>query len=108
MPSSYSLPQLMEKEINALVKAGYYSSKSDVVKDALRAFIESRRNLRIAAAVELYKGGEVTLGKAAEMADLGIIEFKDRLKELGVKRVLVAESASKMDKKISRLQRKYG
>jgi Arc/MetJ-type ribon-helix-helix transcriptional regulator len=79
MPSSYNLPELVKKEIDALVKAGYYSSKSDVVKDALRTFLSTKKNLRLAAAVELYKREEISLGKAAEIADVGIVEFKEIL-----------------------------
>ena|SRR2546426_3506761 len=88
MPSSYNLPELVKKEIDALVKAGYYSSKSDVVKDALRTFLSEKKNLRTAAAVELYKRDEVSLGKAAEIADMGIVEFKEVLANQGYKRVL--------------------
>lgn len=88
MPSSYNLPELVKKEIDALVKAGYYSSKSDVVKDALRTFLSEKKNLRLAAAVELYKRGEVSLGKAAEIADVGTVEFKEVLASQGYKRVL--------------------
>jgi Arc/MetJ-type ribon-helix-helix transcriptional regulator len=93
MPSSYNLPELVKKEIGALVKAGYYSSKSDVVKDALRSFLYSKRNLRLAAAVELYKDGELTLGKAAEIADVGIIEFKEILANLGYKRTITTSKS---------------
>ena len=88
MPSSYNLPEIVKKEIDALVKAGYYSSKSDVVKDALRTFLSEKKNLRTAAAVELYKRDEVSLGKAAEIADMGIVEFKEVLASQGYKRVL--------------------
>ena len=68
MPSSYNLPEIVKKEIDALVRAGYYSSKSDVVKDALRTFLAKKENMRVAAAAELYKQEEVSLGKAAEMS----------------------------------------
>jgi len=107
MPSSYNLPELMKKEIDALVKAGYYSSKSDVVKDALRIFLYEKKSLRIAAAIELYKNGEVTLGKAAEIADISIEEFKERLKESNIKRVIEVESAGKMDRDIAKMKRKH-
>jgi len=107
MPSSYNLPEIVKMEIDALVRAGYYSSKSDVVKDALRTFLDKKENMRVAAAAELYKQSEVSLGKAAEIADMGIAEFKERLAELGVTRVIKAESAKKIDRELARLQRKY-
>ncbi|MDG6996440.1 MAG: UPF0175 family protein [Nitrososphaerota archaeon] len=108
MPSSYNLPEILKKEIDALVRAGYYSSKSDVVKDALRTFLEKKANMRAAAAVELYKQGEVSVGKAAEIAEMGIVEFKEQLAELGVTRVIRAEGAKKMDRELARIQRKHG
>ena len=108
MPSSYNLPEIVKKEIDALVRAGYYSSKSDVVKDALRTFLEKKQSMRIAAAVELYKQEEISLGKAAEIADIGIVEFKERLAELGFTRLVKADSARKMDKDLAKMQRKYG
>ena len=107
MPSSYNLPELIKKEIDALVKAGYYSSKSDVVKDALRIFLSKKKNLRLAAAVELYKRNEVSLGKAAEIADVGIVEFKERLAELDITRVIRGESAKNMDRELDRITKKF-
>jgi predicted HTH domain antitoxin len=83
----------MKKEIGALVRAGYYTSKSDVVRDALRSFLCSKKKLRIAAAVELYKDGEVTLGKAAEIAGLRIIDFKELLVNLGYKRTITTSKS---------------
>ena len=47
MVSSFSLPKVVEAEIEAVVKAGYYSSKSEVVKDALRLLFETRKELKI-------------------------------------------------------------
>ncbi len=90
MPSSYNLAELDKKRIDALVKSGFYSSKSDVVKDALRYMFEHKKNLNIAAAVEMYKHGEISLGKAAEIADMGIIEFKEGLTSHGYKRIVRA------------------
>ncbi len=36
MPSSYNLSEIDKKKIDALVRSGFYSSKSDVVRDAGR------------------------------------------------------------------------
>lgn len=108
MVKAFSLPKLMEEEIDMLVKSGYYSSKSDVVKDALRIMIRSRPELRIAVAVELFKEGKVSIGKAAEIAGMTVIEFKDALKDRRIKRVIKAEKTKEMDKAIAKIKRKYG
>jgi predicted HTH domain antitoxin len=108
MPSSYNLSEIDKKKIDALVKAGYYSSKSDVVKDAIRTFLHSKKNLSIAAAIEMYKKGEITLGKAAEIANMSIVAFKEILKDYGIKRVIDSENASKMDREIERIKRRFG
>lgn len=85
MPSSYSIPRLYESEIKALVRAGYYSSKSDVVKDAIRHLLETKSNLKLAAAIQMYITKEVSLSKGAEIAGLTLIEFKEILKDRGIK-----------------------
>lgn len=85
MPSAYSIPQIYEQEIEAVVDAGYYSNKSEVVRDALRMLFEVKAQLRLAAAVELYKKEKVTLSRGAEIAGLNFFEFKDILIDRGVK-----------------------
>jgi Arc/MetJ-type ribon-helix-helix transcriptional regulator len=106
MPSSYNIPELDKKKIDALVKSGFYSSKSDVVKDALRYMFEHKKPLGIAAAVELYRHGEVSLGKAAEIAGIGIIEFKESLASHGYKRILAVtkKDIKKADKLLEKLK----
>jgi len=85
---TFSLPEMISSEISALVKAGFYSSKSDVAKDALRCLFEHKPHLRITAAVELYNSGEVSLGKAAEIAEMSTPDFKEALAERGVVRII--------------------
>jgi predicted HTH domain antitoxin len=100
--SRFSLPKIVEAEIEAVVKAGYYSSKSEVVKDALELLFETRKELRIASAVEMYKNGDISLGKAAEIAGVMIVEFKELLASRGIYRELEAD-LQKMDEKIRSL-----
>jgi putative addiction module CopG family antidote len=100
MVSSFSLPKIVEAEIEAVIRAGYYSSKSEVVKDALRLLFETRKELKIASAVEMYINGEISLGKAAEIAGVSVIEFKEILASRGIYRELEAGSTEKMDKKL--------
>ena len=85
---AFSVSELMKDEISALVKSGIYSSKSDVAKDAFRCLLEHKPELKINAAIEMYREEKVSLGRAAEIAGLVLLEFKDVLKERGVKIVL--------------------
>lgn len=104
MPSSYSLPKLMEDEIDALIEAGYYSSKSDVVKDAVRELLDSKKNLRTAAAVEMYRKGRISIGRAAEVAEMSLPDFKEALKDRGIK--IVLKHDSRMMKNADRIMKK--
>jgi len=106
MPSSYNLPEIDKKKIDALVKSGFYSSKSDVVKDALRYMLEHKKTLSVAAAVELYKSGEVSLGKASEIAGIGLVEFKEILASYSHKRLLTVtkKGMKKADELLEKLK----
>ena len=83
---TFSLPEVMSSEISALVRAGFYSSKSDVAKDALRCLFENKPKLKISAAVEMYKEGDISIGRAAEIAEVSTSDFKELLVERGLKR----------------------
>lgn len=49
----------MEREIEALIRAGYYSSISETAKDAFRTLLDTKPALKLASAIELYKSEEV-------------------------------------------------
>jgi len=101
LPSTYSIPKIFEDEIEAVVDAGYYSSKSDVVRDALRLLFDTKSNLKLSAAIEMYKKGKVTLGKAAEIAGMNSISFKEILSDRGIVIEIPVDHPEKMDKRAS-------
>ncbi|MBS3176672.1 UPF0175 family protein [Candidatus Woesearchaeota archaeon] len=105
MPSAFSIPKVYEQEIEAVIVAGYYSNKSEVVRDALRNLFEEKTNLRLAAAVEMYKGNEVTLSKGAEIACLNILEFKDLLHDRGIKIRAPKESRAEIARGVYSIKR---
>ncbi len=87
MPSksvSISIPELMNNEINTLVKTGEYSSKSDVIRDAFRTFLRKNPEKKLRIAIELYKEGKVSLMRAAEIAEIDSESFKQELKDRGI------------------------
>jgi len=92
----------IEKKVKALVDAGCYSSESEVIKEAIASLFRENIELKIAVAIELYKKGEVSLSKAAEIAGMTTIEFKEILGKRGVIREIEARPAKEMDRKLKR------
>ena len=85
MPSAYLIPKIYEEGIEGVIEAGYYSNKSEVVRDALRLFFEQKQTLRTMAAIEMFRKRKVSLARAAELAGVTSIEFKEMLAERGIK-----------------------
>lgn len=69
----------LEDELNAVVQAGAYASKEEVIRHALDVLLAAHPALRINTAVELYRQGTVTLERAAEIAALDMEALKDQL-----------------------------
>ena len=92
----------IEKKVKALVDAGYYLSESEVIKDAIMSLFRENVELKVAVAIELYRKGEVSLSKAAEIAGMTTIEFKEILGKRGFIREVEARPAEEMDKKLER------
>lgn len=83
--TSFSLTPMMREEMKALMKSGEYSSRSDIIRDAFRVFLENKPNKRMLIAVELYRKGEISLTRGAEIAGLDVERFKEVLKDRGIK-----------------------
>jgi len=82
--ATFSISEVQSLEIEALVKAGQYTSKSDVAKDALRCLFQHNPALKINAAIQLYKENKVSIGRAAEIAHINTIDFKEILIDRGI------------------------
>ena len=73
-------------EVNELlVSIGKYPNKEELMKDALRALIRAKPELKRDVAIELYKKREISLARAAEICGLNIEEFKELLKERNIR-----------------------
>lgn len=79
-----NLSGIMKKEMDALVRSGLYIDEDEVSRDAFRVLLGVRPNLKIEAAVQLYKDEEVSFGKAAEISGVSSVEFKDILADRGI------------------------
>lgn len=74
-----------EEEINSLIRTKSYASKDEVISDALRALLVLKPGLKVEIAVDLYKTGRVSLGKAADIAGMSLEEFKEILASRSIK-----------------------
>ena len=95
---------IQELELNALVKAGIFRSKTEAVKEALRLLFTTRPQLSVEAAVQLYREGEVTLGRAAEIAGITRWEFETLLADRGIARSVTSDPAEELEHQVERLQ----
>ena len=79
------MSSVISKGADALVRGRVYSTKKELFEDALRTFFEFRKDMRIAAVVEMYKTEEMSISKAAELAGVNTEEMKDFLAKSGIK-----------------------
>ena len=83
-----------DMELAALIKAGIFRSKREAVAEALRLMFATRPQLRLEAAIQLFKDEAITLGRAAELAGLTRWEFETILADRGIARVLACDPAA--------------
>jgi len=96
---------VQELELNALVKAGVFSSKGEAVREALRLLFATRPQLSVEAAIHLYKTGEATLGRAAEIAGLTRWEFETLLVDREIERAVTCDPVEDLERQAERLRR---
>jgi len=77
---------LIKKEIRIIPGTGLYKSGNEFVKDAMNTLLAARKDVRVAIACELYKRGEISLGKACEIASVDIESMKEILHKKGIVR----------------------
>ena len=102
--SVVSLPITIENEIRALVNGGYFKSKDSFIEESVKYMLVSRGDLKINAAVEMYRSHDVSLARAAEVAGMSIFEFKDILKTRGITIVVEAPSKEEINSQIKRME----
>jgi len=80
------LPELLQEQVVAAREVGLYEDEADLIADATQMLLAARPDVRLATASQLYQRGVVSLGKAAELAGLDIVSFKQSLAQQGIPR----------------------
>lgn len=86
-----------------LVRTGRYPSKRELIEDAIRTLLRAKPELKIDVAIELYKKNEVSLSRASEICGLYIEDFKELLKEKGIKISVPSIPNKEVDKEVERI-----
>jgi predicted HTH domain antitoxin len=93
-----------DMELATLIKAGIFRSKREAVAEALRLMFATRPQLRLEAAIQLFKDEAITLGRAAELAGLTRWEFETILADRGIARVLACDPAAHLERQAEALR----
>lgn len=86
-----------------LVRTGRYPNKRELIEDAIRTLLRAKPELKMDVAIELYKKSEVSLSKASEICGLYIEDFKELLKEKGIKISVPSIPNKEVDKEVERI-----
>ncbi len=94
---------VLSKFDEILVRIGRYPSEKELIQDALRALLRAKPELKKDVAIELYQKNEVSLSRAAEICGLNIEDFKESLKEKGIKISVAIVPVEELDKELERI-----
>ena len=100
-----SKDSVLSKLDEILVGIGKYPGKKELMEDAFRALLRAKPELKMDLAVELYKKKEISLSKAAEISGLNVEDFKELLRERGIKISILAILSEDIDKEVERILR---
>ena len=85
----------------ALVHAGLYPNEQCVIQEAMRVLWQDRPKLRIDWAIHQYQNYDISLAKAAMIANVSFDRFKEILIDRGIQPSLgsetIAEARQEMD-----------
>jgi len=94
----------LEKEVDALIGVGLYPDSHTLIIDALEKLVHNKQKSRLNAAIQLYQDGEVTLGRASELAGIHRFEFESILKAKGILKIVEVGSVEKLKEGVSRIK----
>lgn len=100
MMNKKSTPEL---EINALINAGIFKDRKEFLQEACNTLLTVKPQMRLEAAIQLFKDGEITLGRGAEIAGISRYEFKDILEDRGIKIIIEPDSPKEMDRRVEKV-----
>ncbi len=102
--ASLSLPPAVNEEIEVLVESGEYSSRSDVLKDAFRIFLENKPEKKTFIGIEMYRRGRISIMRASEIAGMDFESFKEVLTDRGIRIRTAAPTEKELEEEVKYLE----
>lgn len=84
-----------------LIDMGLYPNKDELKKDAFRALLRAKPELKRDLAIELYRKGKISLSRAAEIYGSHAEDFKELLRERGIKIQVPSIPANEIDREVN-------
>jgi predicted HTH domain antitoxin len=91
---------IVDQQLEAVVRPGLFRDRKHGIEEAMQTLFAVRPQLRTEAAVELFRCGEVSLLRAAEIAGLDFESFRRLLSDRGIAWEVDAEDSAVSDRAI--------
>lgn len=78
------IPEMLKEEADLYVKSGYFENRSELIREAIREFLQKLEQNRMKIAVDMYRKEKISLGRAAEISGVGYEKMKTILMERGI------------------------
>jgi predicted HTH domain antitoxin len=91
---------IVDQQLDAVVRAGLFRDRQHALQEAMQTLFIVRPQLRTEASIELFRAGDISLLRAAEMAGLDFESFRLLLRDRAIPCEVHAESSEDMDQSL--------
>jgi predicted HTH domain antitoxin len=92
---------IVDQQLDAVIRAGMFRDREHAFQEAVETLFTVRPHLRTEAAVEMFRSGEVSLLRAAEVAGLDFESFRRLLQNRGIPWEIECDDCAEMDQAIA-------
>ncbi len=97
----YATSMIIEQQLDAVVRAGLFRDREHALEEAMRTLFTVRPQLKTEAAIELFRSGDISLLRTAEIAGLDFESFRSILRNRAIPWEVEADSPKDMDQAIA-------
>lgn len=92
---------MIDQQLDAVVRAGLFRDREHAFAEAMRTLFTVRPQLKTEAAVELFRSGEISMLRAAEIAGLDVESFRFLLRDRAIAWDVETSEPEDMDQAIA-------